>query len=332
MATSRIAEIAGPWITGTVPWQCRALRHGGLAILPFGLGVLLSALAWVPSALGEERRPGFYAGIEVGISAATTLRSTRTHHGIPTNCDQWFESVVVDGQELPLPADQCQPRELPSSANEFELSGGVLAGIQVGYSGSGPYRLEVEYVHHRHDGDKVDLVVPGDPKQREFSVREEEVGEFHTHSLFANLYYDLSGLDDLALRPFVGVGVGTSRVEIDYSATSIRRGVAALLALDPPRHPEAANKESRAAARVSDWLWGYQLILGLDYALENGRIVTGKLRYARALDDFLDDGHAWRPLRGHESTVEPGGAPVSYGVSVPGPSYWAVSMGFKVPL
>ena len=332
MATSRIVELAGFSIGGRAPWQCRALRHGGLTILPLGLSVRLSAFAGVPSALGDERRPGYYAGIDLGISAATTLRSTRTHYGIPTNCDQWFEPVVIDGLQLPLPADQCQPRELPSNANEFELSGGILAGIQVGYSGSGPYRFEVEYVHHRRDGDKVDLVVPGDPKQKEFSVREEEVGEFHTHSLFANLYYDFSGLGKFALRPYVGVGVGTSRVEIDYSATSIRRGVAALLALDPPRHPEAANKESRAADRVSDWLWGYQLILGVDYVLQNGRIVTGKLRYGRALDDFLDDGLAWRPLRGHESTVTPGGASVSYGVSVPGPSYWAVSMGFKVPL
>ena len=83
---------------------------------------------------------------------------------------------------------------------------------------------------------------------------------------------------------------------------------------------------------MSDWLWGYQLILGADYVLQSGRIVTGKLRYGRALDDFLDDGLAWRPLRGHESTVAPGGAPVSYGVSVPGPSFWAVSIGFKVPL
>ena len=332
MAILPITEIAGTSIGGWAPWQCKALRHVGLAMFPFGLGVLLSAFAMVPSAAGDDRRPGSYAGIDIGVSAATTLRSTRTHHGIPTNCDQWFEPVVIDGLRLPLPADQCQPRELPSNANEFGLSGGLLAGIQVGYSSSGPYRFEVEYVHHRRDGDKVDLVVPGDPKQNEFSVREEEIGEFRTHSLFANLYYDFSSLGETALRPFVGVGVGTSRVEIDYSATSIRRGVAALLALDPPRHPEAANKESRAAARVSDWLVGYQLILGVDYDLESGRIVTGKLRYGRALDDFLDDGHAWQPLRGHASTVEPGGAPVSYGVSVPGPRYWAISIGFKVPL
>ncbi|MCE2474959.1 MAG: hypothetical protein J4F47_05165 [Alphaproteobacteria bacterium] len=332
MAIPRIAEIGGPSVSTRSRRRHNALRPRARAILPFGLGILLSAFVLVPSAVGDERRPGFYAGIDVGISAATTLRSTRTHHGIPTNCDQWFEPVVIDGQQLPLPADQCQPRELPSSANEFELNGGVLAGIHVGYFGTGPYRFEVEYIHHRRGGDKVDLVVPGDPKQKEFSVREEEIGEFHTNSLFANFYYDFSSFGELALKPFVGVGVGTSRVEFGYSATSIRRGVAALLALDPPRHPDAANKVSRADANVSDWLWGYQLILGVDYALRSGRIVTGKLRYGRMLDEFLDDGHAWRPLRGHESTVEPGGAPVYYGVSVPGPSYWAISIGFKVPL
>ena len=332
MATSQLADLDRPLVSTSTDQRCDKWRSTGRAVLSLGFGALLSAFVWVPSAIGDGNRQGFYAGVDVGMSGASTLRSTRTHHGIPTNCDQWFEPVIIDGHRLPLPADQCQPRELPSNANEFRLPGGVLAGIHVGYSGRGPYRLEIEYLHHRRGGDMVDLVVPGDPKQKEFSVREEEIGGVRTHGLFANVYYELARLGELALRPFVGMGVGTSRIEFDYSATSIRRGVAALLALDPPRHPEAANQASRADANVSDWLWGYQLILGVDYPLESGRIVTGKLRHGRLLEDFLDDGHPWRPLRGHESTAAPGGAPVYYGVSVPGPSYWALSIGFRIPL
>lgn len=57
-------------------------------------------------------------------------------------------------------------------------------------------------------------------------------------------------------------------------------------------------------------LWGYQLIAGLDYALTDRCLLTGKSRYGRALEDFRDDGNAWSSLRGHASTVAPGGASV----------------------
>ena len=62
----------------------------------------------------------------------------------------------------------------------------------------------------------------------------------------------------------MGIGAGTSRVGVDYSATSIRRGVDAPFALEPPRHPDAANKVSHASASLADRLWSYQLIVGVD--------------------------------------------------------------------
>ncbi len=312
--------------------RMRWARYAARVAVSVGAGVLLSALAPALSAAGADTNRGFYVGVDVGVSAATTLESTRTNFGIPTNCDQWLEPVIIEGLQLPLPADQCQPRELPSSANGFALGSGVLAGINLGYSGFGPFRVEIEYFRHRRSGDKVNLVVPGDPKQREFSVREEEIGAFRTDNIFANLYYDFAAVGSMPFTPFVGVGVGTSRVAIDYSATSIRRDEAALLALAPPRHPDAANKVSHANTNASDHLWGFQLVVGADYALKTGHLVTGKLRYGRAMDDFLDGGNAWRSLRGHESTVAPGGAPVHYSLSFPGPSFWAISIGFKVEL
>ena len=76
-------------------------------------------------------------------------------------------------------------------------------------------------------------------------------------------------------------------------------------------------------------LWGYPLIDGLDYALTDRCLLTGKFRYGRALEDFRDDGNAWRSLRGHASTVAPGGASVHYGISVPDLRFWAVSFGLK---
>lgn len=130
----------------------------------------------VPPAAGSETNSGFYIGIDLGLSAGPRTSPLVTNTGIPTNCDQWLNPVVIEGLQLPLPANQCQPRDLPASANEFERGSGVLAGIAVGCVDRGPFRIAVEYFHYRHGGDKVDLVVRGDPKQREFSVREEEIG------------------------------------------------------------------------------------------------------------------------------------------------------------
>lgn len=323
------------WVGASSASACCRIRWARCAArmaVGVGAGVLASALASVPSAAGADTSRGFYVGVDVGVSAATTLESTRANFGIPTNCDQWLEPVIIEGLQLPLPADQCQPRALPASANAFELGSGVLAGINLGYSGFGPFRVEIEYFRHRRSGDKVNLVVPGDPKQREFFVREEEIKEFRTDNIFANLYYGFAPVGGMPFTPFVGVGVGTSRITIDYSAISIRRGEAALLALEPPRHPEAANRVSHANTSASDRLWGFQLVVRADYALKKEHLVTGKLRYGRAMDDFLDGGNAWRSLRGHEPTVAPGGAPVHYSVSFPGPSFWAISIGFKVEL
>ncbi len=305
----------------------RSMRHAthGLAV------AVLVAVATVvaTAAAADEAGRGFYFGADLGVSVARSLESTRTNVGIPTNCDQWLDPIVIGGEQLPLPAERCQPRNLPSSASEFDLGAGVLAGVHIGYTGLGPIRIEAEYFHRWQGGEKVSLFVPGDPKQREFSVRDEEIGGLRADNFFANLYYDFPDLGASAFTPYVGVGVGASRVEMDYSATSIRRGEEALRALDPPRHSGAANKVSHASETLSDWLWGYQLMAGLDYALTERRLLTAKFRYGSALGDFRDDGNAWRSLRGHASTVAPGGAPVHYGISAPLLSFWAVSLGLK---
>lgn len=294
------------------------------------LAFTVAVLAAVPSAAAADGdRRGFYFGAELGVSMAMPIESTRSHVGVPTNCDQWLEPVVVGGLRLPLPAESCQPRSLPSAANEFDLGAGVLAGLHVGYAGVGPFRLEAEYLHRRQGGERVNLFVPDDPKQREFSVREEEIRGLRADAVFLNVYYDFPNLGGSAWTPYVGVGLGSARVRIDYTATSIRRGEDVLRALDPPRHPGAANKVSYASESLSDRLWSYQLVGGLDYALTERLSLAGKVRYGRALGDFRQDGNPWRSLRGHASTVAPGGAPVHYGISVPNPGFWALSLGLK---
>lgn len=301
------------------------MRYARFAFVP----TVLAALA--TPAVGDEAQ-GFYFGLEAGASLARTLSSTRTNVGVGTNCDQWLmprSQVTIGGEAtwVPLPAGECAPRALPSAASEFDLGAGVLAGASVGYSDSGPIRYEVEYFFRRQGGDRVDLVVPGDPKQREFVERSEEIGALRSHNLFVNFYHDFRGAVSPEATPWIGAGVGASRVEIDYSGTSIRGSEDALRALG--RNPEAAGRTSRADDKMTDWLWGYQLTLGLDYALSARRLLTAKLRYGGSFTDFEDGGKPWKPLRGHASTVAPGGAPIHYGIAAEGFGFFAASVGLK---
>lgn len=293
------------------------------------IGLAAAAVAAAVSGLAAE---GLYVGGDLGLALSSDIESTRTNIGIPTNCDQWLgAATLLDGTQVPLPAAECQPRTLPAAANGFDLESGLAAGLNVGMV-RGAVRLEAEYFHQRRDGEVLPLVVAGDAKQQEFVRRDEEIGTVASHGLFANAYYDFSAIGAAGrIRPYVGVGLGVARVDIDYAGTSIRNSDPnALLALG--RNPNAAGTVSRADEALSDTLMRWQLIAGADAALGERRSVTFKLRYGGSFDTFEAGGNPWRPLRGHESTVAPGGAPVRYDLSVEDLGGWAATIGFKAML
>ena len=100
--------------------------------------------------------------------------------------------------------------------------------------------------------------------------------------------------------------------------------------LDLGRNPNAAGTTSRADAALTDGLLGYQLLAGLDYALTERQALVFKVRYADAFGAFENLDNPWQTLRGHESTVGPGAAPVRYGIDARNLGFWSVSAGFRV--
>lgn len=293
------------------------MHRARLGLLP----LLLACTAAV------EARDGFYLGAEVGAAMPQDLKSTRINIGVPTNCDQWLgRATLNDGTMVPLPVEQCAPRALPASPNAFDLDAGLLAGLNAGY-GRGRWRVEAEYFHRRHGGERLPLVVPGDPKQQEFVERSEEITELRADGLFVNVYYDFAPLAGTGLAPWIGAGAGLSRIALDYRGTSIRGSAETLLGLG--RNPDAAGRVSYADETFSDRLWSWQVLAGADYALGAGRALAAKLRYGAAFEDFQGGLAAWRSLRGHASTVAPGGAPVRYGISAKAPAFWGLSLGLK---
>ena len=294
------------------------------------LSLAAVSLLVTPPAAGQER---FYWGVELGVSMASDLSSTRTNVGVPTNCDQWLTPAteLPDGRTVPLPLSDpyCGggPRPLPSGTLDFSLDNGLLVGVNVGYQ-RGSLRFEAEYFRRGQEGEKQALVVPGDDKQVEFVERSEEVGDVQGDNFFANVYYDWPRAQDARFKPFVGVGVGAMRLGIDYTGISRRNPDRdALLALN--RNPNAAGTVSRADESLTDTVFGYQLIGGAHYALNERRALVLKVRYGNAFGDFENSDNPWMPLRSHESTAGPGGAPIRYGIVASDLGFWAVSAGFK---
>jgi opacity protein-like surface antigen len=284
----------------------------------------------LPASAAAQAVGGFYIGIEdIGLVVPSGLESTRTNVGIPTNCDQWLAPAVLnDGTTVPLPLDQCAPRALPARPNDFSLNASwVAAGLTAGYS-TELIRLEVEYFFRFHNGDTLSLDVPGDPKQREFVERSESIDSLIGHNLFVNAYRDLIGLAWSRAVPFVGAGIGWTRTRLYYSGASIRTGDHDTL-LDLGRNPNAAGTTTRADATPTDSLPGYQLLAGVDYAVNERLALTFKVRYAGAIGDLEVTGVPWVILRDHESTVGPGGAPIHYDINARNLGLWSISTGVK---
>lgn len=301
-------------------------RTKNMLSLRLTLPLAALALAATPWFAAGQTGGGFYVGGDVGVSMARDLESARTNIGVPTNCDQWLGAAVLnDGTQVPLPADQCAPRALPARANAFALGAGGLAGAGAGYD-FGPVRIEAEYFHRRHGGETVDLVVPGDDKQPEFTERTETIDQVRGDNFFGNVYFDVPTAS--RVTPFVGAGFGMMQTTIDYMATSIRTADRAAL-LDLGRNPNAAGVVSRADDAMTDSLTAYQVLAGIDYAVGERQALGVKFRYGDALGGFSDGDRAWNPLRDHDSTVGPGGEPIRYGIDADNFGFWSVSVGYK---
>ncbi len=303
-----------------------------IARRPIAALFMMVVLLPIADAEAAERR-GFYFGADIGVSVPNDLKSTRTNNGIGTNCDQWLTADTLnDGTTVPLPLEQCSPRDLPKRATKFDLGTGLLAGVNLGYAFR-DFRLEAEYFRREQSGERSALNVLGDPKQAEFVERSEKIGDFQADNFFANVYYDFHNVLSANLTPYVGVGLGVMRVQMDYSGTSIRtNNRATLQALG--RNRNAAGLASLADEVLSDTLFGYQWIAGLDYAWSERSSVGLKFRYGDAFSDFEDGNNAWKPLRGHASTVGPPGTPgaalpIRYTIRAKDLSFFGISLNFK---
>lgn len=294
----------------------------------------LYALALVGIGQAEEnpdRRNGLYLGGEFGFVSAEGLSSDLSGVNHPTQCDQLLrdDDPATDDKVVDLSDPACNVGNVPQtlSSNSFDLGNELLGGISVGYVRN-RVRIELEYSHRVYDGsDSSPWRIPGSnaplaSKNNEVSELDppsERISNFDAHQLFVNAYYDFP--NSSRWTPYLGAGFGWARTRFDYIARFLRKTLAQGYPLDKP--PAAAGTLGYWDTRISETLFGFQLLGGLDYALSENLSMGIKARWAE-FDDFSHTG-IWDLIRSHEPVQADGVTPWRSKLEFDDVEYWAVS-------
>ena len=294
-------------------------------------------------------KDGFYIGGELGLAVAPEMDLKGNDNDYGTLCDKHINPTGFQTTENPgglaSPTDCSNvptERQTVWFHNGIDGGTGLLAGVSLGYR-MGSFRVEGEYFYRgtTYDSTASSTIINDEETTRK---AEQELDRFDgavddvlSHNFFANLYYDYQS--DSKFTPYVGVGVGFARVSLDYFTVWRRKvdysdintfkdtvsGEDSHTASDLNR--VLAGTTTIGRGKLSDTMFGYQIIAGVDYWVSEPVSIGLKFRWA----DFseFEDGREWDQLRSHPSTNLRPGDPVRYIMSTDDIQFWGVSLNMK---
>ena len=185
----------------------------------------------------------------------------------------------------------------------------------------GGLRVELEYFYRESKYDQTgnfgctggsDSATCVKVAQGEFGATgpQERLGSITSHNFFANLYYDFSTAG--RFTPYIGIGGGVGVTDADWASNwtrtldqqTLRNGFPYPndnFAGDRAQYDEyisnLAGSSSNTSTTLSDTLWGFQFLFGVDYAITEAMSLGLKGRYV--MFDSFNDGIVWDPLRSH---------------------------------
>ena len=262
---------------------------------------------------------GLYLSSELGANFAPSLDTLGTSNDRASACDEFINPLFATVTQTPGYENyNCTGPNRGATGNwknAFDSAKGILAGAAVGYSLRTTYpdhflsrlRFEVEYLY-RDTGYDQTAAIPsaagesGDKLAQEIVTATDRIGSVTSHNLFGNLYLDFP--NSSRFTPYVGFGVGVGFTDMDYGslwarnpdANAITTG-AGLPNADAIRQ-NLAGSTSSAQTKLSDTLFGYQALFGMDYALTKALTLGVKGRWVN-FASFSDGGVVWDPLRSH---------------------------------
>ena len=287
-----------------------------------------------------QAQDGWYLGLELGVAVAPSM-------DVETGgLDDWSSSdvssvrcdVTLNPDRVQVEPGVCSDSPLPWGPLEesFDGGAGILAGMALGYR-MGNFRVDGEYFHRSTAHDSTDIpygpATNYDPtKDTALDMVQDAVDDVMSHSVFANLYYDFRF--DAKLIPYLGVGVGFSRVAVEYRTLWHRTNTLENVRIFDPEGERGEELNRRLLgtnsidrARLSDTLFGYQAIAGLDYQVSDPVTIGVKVRWA-GFGEFEDES-AYEYLRGHASVAGNPPVPVTYYVRTGDVGFFAVGLNMK---
>ncbi len=293
----------------------------------------------------------FYLGAELGLADSRTLESIISGQNNPTRCDV----LLYRDATRPAAALRNDPactsvRRQEAWRTRFDAGRGVAAGVQAGYVRD-RFRVELEFLHVKPGSAGAPVITAWThptlaSKDREWSETAppyEWISDFRIRQYFANVFYDFAS--ESRWTPYVGVGAGWARVRAQYRNRFLRKTVEEgylEVGSDIPGaqreygwdeaswlewRENAAGTLTAADTGLSDTLFGFQLLAGVDYALDPRTSLGIKARWAQ-FDDFRD-GLPYDRIRGHVSVYVDGVTPLMDDVRIGPIEYWAITASIK---
>ncbi len=281
---------------------------------------------------------GWYMGMDLGVAISPDVDVetgglddwTSSAPELSARCDVTLNPDRVQTERL-----QChdEPQPWGPMKESFDGGMGILAGVALGYR-MGNFRIEGEYFYRNvaHDDTDVPRTATYDPStDTQFAIVQDAVDDVLTHNFFANLYYDFHS--DSKFTPYLGMGVGLASVTVEYRTLWHRSGISQTKVFDNTLPGgEELNKKLAGAllrdrAKLSDLLFGYQALAGVDYQVSDPVSIGLKFRWAD-FGEFKDESH-YDFLRNHASVAGNPPVPVTYYVRTDDIQFWGVSLNVK---
>ena len=144
-------------------------------------------------------------------------------------------------------------------------------------------------------------------------------------------YYDV--LNDSRWTPFAGAGIGWAATELNYDLQFIRTPEADYLQIEfDPDWPNVAKHAAAGTASILDTyagttLFGYQALVGVDYALSERTALGAALRWTRF--DEIDHEAVYNVVRSHAGVLADGVTPFNNELEFSGIGSQALTVSLK---
>ena len=312
------------------------------------VALLVVALGGVP---GPAQAQGWYLGSELGGHGVAALGFTGLSNDRASVCDEFINPDYATVSETGGYQDcTTEAGRSDNWVNEFARATGFQASWVLGYrfgaDASGPrwrhVRTELEYFYRATTYDQT-VTFPGlsggsgsvaeDKLNQELQKATDYLGRVISHTLFANLYWDVR--TPSRLTPYVGVGAGIGRTEVGHGSLWARNAKATAIStgeglpnVDEIRQNLAGTASSFQAILSDNLVVSQQVLVGVNYAVTEGLSVGVKGRWVHVgAFESPPDGLVWDPLRSHVPNLRRDGSePVTGQILTDGSTLWGVGL------